>query len=220
MLQIKNLLFKYPNSDFNLQIANLKIATGSRTAFIGPSGSGKTTLLNLLAGIVLPEQGSISWGAAQINQYNESKRRAYRIQNIGFIFQDFKLINYLSVMDNILLPYRINNKLKLSAETKERARSLAAFAGIEKHLSKYATKLSQGEKQRVAICRALVNEPEIILADEPTGNLDPRNKERTMELLYDYCKRQKATLITVTHDHELLSGFEEIVDFSKLLDLQ
>jgi putative ABC transport system ATP-binding protein len=133
------------------------------------------------------------------------------------VFQDFKLINYLTVFENILLPYRINARLKLDPGVKERINTLSEYAGISKYLSKYPKRLSHGERQRVAICRALVTRPELILADEPTGNLDPKNKKKILDLLFKYCKEEETTLITVTHDHELLPDFDEVIDFSKLL---
>lgn len=204
-------------SDFQLNIEELSFRRRLSYAMIGPSGSGKTTLLNLIAGISIPNKGKIHYNDLIVNQLKEAERRAYRIGKIGFVFQDFKLINYLSVTENILLPYRINAKLKMGIGVQKRIGDLAEYAGISKYLSKYPKGLSQGERQRVAICRALITQPELILADEPTGNLDPKNKKKILELLFKYCKEENTTLITVTHDHELLSGFDQIVDFSKLL---
>jgi putative ABC transport system ATP-binding protein len=204
-------------SDFQLSIEELNFEKGFSYAMIGPSGSGKTTLLNLIAGISIPKKGEIHYNDLIVNQLKESERRAFRIGKIGFVFQDFKLINYLSITENILLPYRINARLKLEPAIKKRMFFLAEYAGISKYLNKYPKRLSQGERQRVAICRALITQPELILADEPTGNLDPKNKQKILGLLFKYCKEEITTLITVTHDHELLSGFDQIIDFSKLL---
>jgi len=217
MLNIVDLYFKYPKSDFQLLIDRLTFNKGGTHALIGPSGSGKTTLLNLIAGISIPLKGSINYKETAVNKLSESERRVYRISKIGFVFQDFKLINYLTVYENIMLPYRINPRLKPDIEVKKRINSLAEYAGISKYLSKYPKNLSQGERQRVAICRALVTQPELILADEPTGNLDPKNKKKILDLLFKYCREQETTLITVTHDHELLPNFDEVIDFSKLL---
>jgi len=217
MLRITDLYFKYPKSDFQLQIDNLAFKKGGTHALIGPSGSGKTTLLNLIAGISIPQKGSIHYKDTAVNKLSESERRAYRISKIGFVFQDFKLINYLMVFENIKLPYRINARLKLDPGIKERIGMLSEYGGISKYLMKYPKRLSQGERQRVAICRALVTQPELILADEPTGNLDPKNKKKILDLLFKYCREQETTLITVTHDHELLPDFDEVIDFSKFL---
>jgi putative ABC transport system ATP-binding protein len=217
MIKLENISFRYPNSDFKLDIGELAFQTGTKTAVIGPSGFGKTTLLNLISGIFIPQKGSVMVDNTTVNTLADGDRRTFRLTNIGFVFQDFKLLDYLKVMDNILLPFRINKALKLHGEIRERAKDIAALLSIEDKLSKYPDKLSQGERQRVAICRALLNDPGIILADEPTGNLDPENKRKIMDILFDYVKEKKSTLITVTHDHELLKGFDRIVDFKELL---
>jgi len=120
------------------------------------------------------------------------------------------------VLDNILLPYRINKSLQITNEVKETANNLAVSLSIENKLGIHPSKLSHGERQRVAICRALLNKPSIILADEPTGNLDPANKSHIMEILFDYVKKYNSTLITVTHDHDLLKGFDKVIDFQSL----
>jgi putative ABC transport system ATP-binding protein len=217
MIKLKNISFRYPNSDFKLDLGELAFQTGTKTAVIGPSGFGKTTLLNLISGIFIPQKGSVMVDNTTVNTLADGDRRTFRLTNIGFVFQDFKLLDYLKVMDNILLPFRINKALKLHGQIRERAKDIAALLSIEDKLSKYPDKLSQGERQRVAICRALLNDPGIILADEPTGNLDPENKRKIMDILFDYVKEKKSTLITVTHDHELLKGFDRIVDFKELL---
>ena len=213
MITLENIFFKYPDSEFKLSIDHLNFDTGSKTAIIGTSGYGKTTMLNIIAGINLSEKGNVIIDNSNINKLSDRERRDFRIQNIGFIFQDFKLIPYLNLMDNILLPFRINNVIHIEKETKQIAYELAEELGIEDKLKKYPAKLSQGEKQRVAICRALLNRPSIILADEPTGNLDPENKKKIMEILFSSVKKFNTTLITVTHDHDMLEGFEKIVDF-------
>jgi len=213
MITLENIFFKYPDSEFKLSIDHLNFDTGSKTAIIGSSGYGKTTMLNIIAGISLSKKGNVIIDNNNINKLTDKERRDFRIRNIGFIFQDFKLIPYLNLMDNILLPFRINNVIHIEKETIQRAYDLAEELGIEDKLKKYPSKLSQGEKQRVAICRALLNRPSIILADEPTGNLDPENKKKIMEILFSSVKKFNTTLITVTHDHDMLEGFEKIVDF-------
>lgn len=213
MIELKNIKFSYPNSDFHLSINNLSIDAGQKTAVIGPSGFGKTTMLNLIAGILLPESGSVIIKEKEINNLQDAERRNFRIKEIGFVFQDFKLLEYLNVLDNILLPYRINNTLKLKDETRTVAKELAQTLKIGNKLNKYPAKLSHGERQRVAICRALLNKPSIILADEPTGNLDPTNKNHIIDILFEYVENYGSTLITVTHDHDLLKGFNKVIDF-------
>ena len=216
MIELKNIKYSYPNSDFHLSINNLLIDAGQKTAVIGPSGFGKTTMLNIIAGILLPESGSVIIKEKEINNLQDAERRNFRIKEIGIVFQDFKLLDYLNVMDNILLPYRINNTLKLKEETRGVAKELAQTLKIGNKLNKYPAKLSHGERQRVAICRALLNKPSIILADEPTGNLDPTNKNHIIDILFEYVENYGSTLITVTHDHDLLKGFDKVIDFQKL----
>ena len=216
MVELENIKYSYPNSDFQLAIDSLQISAGEKTAIIGPSGFGKTTMLNLLAGIIIPSDGKISVKNNLVNQLSDTERRDYRIKEIGFVFQDFKLLEYLSVLDNILLPFRINKSLQLTKEIREDAKVLAALINIKDKLNKHPSKLSHGERQRVAICRALLNKPSLILADEPTGNLDPANKAHIMDILFEYVDDYSSTLITVTHDHELLKGFDRIIDFQKL----
>ncbi len=216
MINIENLKYSYPNSDFNLAVGTLSIEKGSRTAVIGPSGFGKTTLLNLIAGILQPQRGDVKVNGTNVSQLSDSDCRNFRIREIGFVFQDFKLLEYLSVLDNILLPFRINRSLEMSKDIKSVAIDTAASLNIEDKLAKHPSRLSHGERQRVAICRALVNKPAIILADEPTGNLDPDNKAHIMQILFDYVDNYDSTLVTVTHDHELLKDFQQIVDFREL----
>ena len=219
MIRLNNISFQYPNSDFRLELEELAFQSGTKTAIIGPSGFGKTTLLNLISGIYIPQKGQIEVNNTMVNTLGDGDRRTFRLTNIGFIFQDFKLLDYLKVFDNIILPFRINKALSLTADVRENAHEIATLLKIEHKLSKYPEKLSHGERQRVAICRALLNNPEIILADEPTGNLDPENKHKIMRMLFDYVDEKNSTLITVTHDHELLKGFDRIVDFKTLLQV-
>ena len=213
MLTVETLGFAYREGEFRLQIPQFSVAAGEKVAVIGPSGSGKTTLLNLVAGIFVPEQGTVTVGDVQVDSLSDAGRRDFRISNIGFVFQDFELLDYLSVLDNILHPYRITRALKLSREVHQRARALAEQMGIADKLQRYPQELSQGERQRAAICRALLPRPQLILADEATGNLDPENKERILDLLFESVDQHGATLLAVTHDHDLLLRFDRVVDF-------
>ena len=216
MIHLLEIRFHYPQSDFNLEFDEILIKENSKTAIIGPSGSGKTTMLNLLAGILIPDKGTVNVSKVSVNKLSEKERRSFRIQNIGFVFQDFRLIPYLNVIDNILLPFRINSAIKPSTEAREQAQHLSEDLNISRLTKKYPSKLSHGEKQRVAIARALINSPKVILADEPTGNLDPENKNHIRDILFRSVEKQNATLIAVTHDHEMLEGFDNIIDFKKL----
>lgn len=213
MITIKGLEFQYPNGEFNLNIPDFSVTRGSKVAVIGPSGSGKTTLLNLISGILTPKKGSISVNEVQVSGLDDKGRRDFRITNIGFVFQDFELLDYLSIMDNILHPYRITNALTLNKEVRSRAVLLAEQMGIGTMLKRHANDLSHGEKQRAAISRALLPYPKLILSDEATGNLDPDNKTRILDLLFKSVEEHEATLLAVTHDYELLKRFDRVVDF-------
>lgn len=213
MIQTESLEFTYPDSSFHLTIPEFQVGEGEKVAVVGPSGSGKTTLLNLLAGILTPQSGSVQVGAVAVSSLSDSGRRNFRVQNIGFVFQDFELLDYLTIADNILHPYRITDSLKLTGEVRQRAIHLAEQMGIADHLNKHPGALSQGEKQRAAICRALLPNPDLILADEATGNLDPDNKTRILDLLFESVAAHGSTLVAVTHDHELLPRFDRVVDF-------
>jgi ABC-type lipoprotein export system ATPase subunit len=164
----------------------------------------------------LPDKGSVNIKNVAINELSDGQRRNFRIQHIGFVFQDFRLIPYLNILDNILLPYRINRVLKIEKDTIQNAKNVADEMGILDKLKKYPSKLSHGERQRVAICRALLNQPQVILADEPTGNLDPENKRKIMDILFNYVEKYSTTLIAVTHDHEMLKGFGQTINFADL----
>ncbi|RLA55746.1 MAG: ABC transporter ATP-binding protein [Gammaproteobacteria bacterium] len=216
MIEITDLLFKYSGSDFALQVKRLVIDSAEAVAVVGPSGSGKTTLLNLLAGVLLPDEGQVRVGTQQVSTLHDAARRDFRIKQLGMVFQNFELLEYLSVLDNILLPLRIGAGLKVNKAARVRARDLAGHVGIADKLQRYPGQLSQGERQRVAVSRALLLQPSLILADEPTGNLDPSNKTLVLDLLLDYARTHAATLVTVTHDRELLQRFDRVVDFSEL----
>lgn len=214
MIDIRGLQFAYPGGSFRLDIPSFQVQEGEKLAVIGSSGSGKTTLLNLVSGIITPRRGEVRVAGTDIGALSDARRRDFRIRTIGFIFQDFELLDYLNVLDNILHPYRITGALRLDRTVRERARRLAAGLGVDDKLERHPNHLSQGEKQRVAICRALLPGPRLLLADEATGNLDPRNKGRILDLLFDSVDAHDATLLAVTHDHELLPRFDRLVDFA------
>ena len=215
MIDVERLKFRYVEGDFRLSIPRLQVTAGERLAVIGPSGSGKTTLLAIIAGILQPTAGSVSIAGAGLGQMRDRERRHFRISQIGFVFQDFRLLDYLSVMDNILHPYRISRALTLDPRVRSRAATLAARMGIAELLGRRPDRLSQGEKQRAAICRALLTSPRLILADEATGNLDPATKHLILDLLFEAVVAEGATLVAVTHDHELLPRFDRTVDFAE-----
>jgi putative ABC transport system ATP-binding protein len=212
IVQVEGLRFGYPEGDFSLGISAFEVRTREAVAVIGPSGSGKTTLLHLIAGIVRAREGRVLTQGVDVGGLDDAGRRDFRLRHIGLVFQEFELLEYLDVLDNILLPYRINASLRLDEAARERARGLAERLGIGDKLRRLPRQLSQGERQRAAVCRALVTAPALLLADEPTGNLDPANKGRVLDSLFDCAAESGTTLLAVTHDHEVLGRFDRVVD--------
>ena len=212
--KVRDVDFTYGEEGFRLRIPKLDLESGERVAFVGPSGSGKTTLLHLLAGILIPRSGLVRVGDFELNRLDDAARRAFRISKVGFVFQDFRLIEYLNVRENALLPYRLNPSLRLDESVGKRLSLLAEQLQLEDELDLPIDELSQGERQRAAIARALLARPGMILADEPTGNLDPVNKTRILDLLFSQTEESESTLVMVTHDHALLDRFDRVIDFA------
>ncbi|MEM6610243.1 MAG: ABC transporter ATP-binding protein [Pseudomonadota bacterium] len=218
MIAIRDLTFAYPGGEFRLTIPQLDLQSGECVAVVGPSGTGKTTLLNLIAGIVVPQSGRVAFDELNVAEMSDRARRTFRAREIGFVFQDFALLDYLTARENILYPYRISAGAPLDAAARGRAETLADACGLTGKLGRRPGALSQGEQQRVALCRALVRQPKLILADEATGNLDPDNKTAILDLLFARAKEANATLLAVTHDHELLPRFDRVINFADFRD--
>jgi putative ABC transport system ATP-binding protein len=212
VIQVSQLAFRYREGEFVLRVPELAIDRGATVAVIGPSGSGKTTLLHLIAGIAVPQTGRITVDGVEITQLAGAARRDFRIRSIGLVFQEFELLEYLSVLDNVLLPYRISPALHFDGHVRRRAAQLARRVGIGDKIGRLAGRLSHGEKQRAAICRAALPGPKLLLADEPTGNLDPSNKDLVLDIFFEYARETDTTLVTVTHDHDILDRFDRVVD--------
>ena len=215
MIEIKDLTFAYPSGEFRLHIPKMSIQKGEKVALIGPSGTGKTTLLNLLAGIMVPSQGSIQIEGLEMAGLPVEDRQDFRAVKMGLVFQEFGLLEYLNVFENICLPYRITPVLTLDDGVSERAREIAKAIGLGDKLHRYPKHLSQGERQRIEVCRSLITQPALILGDEPTGNLDPRNRDLVAEMLFDYSAKSEAPILVVTHDHELVERFDRTIDITE-----
>lgn len=212
----QGLRFTYPGADgFTLEIDRVRVDPAQHTACIGPSGCGKSTLLRLLIGVLRPTAGAVTLDGARISHLEERRRRILRATRVGMVFQSFALLDYLSALDNILLPYRVSPALRLDRGARDRARALASDLGIARLLDRRPGQLSQGECQRVAICRALVTQPRLVACDEPTGNLDPQRSRDTIALLRRQADATGATLFVVTHNHELLASFQQVLDLSR-----
>ena len=215
ILQIRDLHFQYPASDFKIKISDIKITKGSKIAISGKSGSGKTTLIHLISGILKPQSGEILFYDKSITDMNYKEIRKHRISNIGFIFQEFELLEYLNVMDNLILPYKINKSLVLDAEIEDKAKEIANRIGIGNKLDQHPKQLSGGERQRLAIARALITSPPLIIADEPTGNLDEKTSNIVMDEITDQVSYTNSTLIMISHNNELISSFDETIDIQE-----
>ncbi|GAA4311457.1 ABC transporter ATP-binding protein [Pontixanthobacter gangjinensis] len=221
MIQLKEVQFSYPGDSFKLSIPRLDIGRSEKLAITGPSGCGKTTLLNLISGISRPGSGRIILEDIELSELSEQDIKDLRLVKMGLIFQQFELLDYLSVLDNVMLPFRINPILNLDDDIKERAFSVISSMGLGDKLKRYPAKLSQGERQRVSVARALVTKPEVLICDEPTANLDPVNRDRILDIIDSYCDETKTTLIMVTHDQEILQRFHRIInilDYSNYKD--
>lgn len=214
-LEAADLRFRYGEGDFALDLEGLVVEPGEAVACIGPSGCGKTTLLRLLTGQLVPDAGTVTLADRPLSALSDQARRARRLREVGLVFQDFALLDYLSARDNLLLPYRLSPELGLDDSARARADELARATGIAGLLSRKPARLSQGERQRVALCRALVTEPGLVVADEPTGNLDPRAGAAAVDLLFEQVRARGATLLVVTHDHLLLPRFDRVLDLAE-----
>ncbi|MFZ5765786.1 MAG: ABC transporter ATP-binding protein [Thermodesulfobacteriota bacterium] len=209
MLSLRNVEKRYRRGAEEVRALrgiNLDIEAGEFAAVIGPSGAGKTTLLHLLGCLDLPSQGEIHFDGLRVDTMRESELVAVRRKKIGFIFQQFYLIPGLSVLDNIALPL-LFSKARID---RKRITELARMVGLEKRLDHVPSQLSGGEMQRTAIARALVNNPEMILADEPTGNLDTANSEKIFDILHEL-HRRGLTVIMITHNQELAGRAGRII---------
>lgn len=182
-----------------LKSVNLQVHEAESLAIVGASGSGKSTLLGLLAGLDVPSSGSIQLLQHDLQSLSEDQRARVRAQHVGFVFQSFQLLPNLTALENVMLPLEIVN----GKAVKTRALAMLQSVGLAERLHHYPRQLSGGEQQRVALARAFVCEPDILFADEPTGNLDTDTGERIIELLFSLNRTRKTTLILVTHDRQL-----------------
>ena len=183
-------------------VAELSAATGERLALTGPSGCGKSTLLNLVAGLIRPESGEVHVLGERVDRLRGWKADAFRGRRIGFVYQSHNLIDAFTAEDNVLIGMRFGRAVA-RAERKARARDLLTRVGLEKRRHSRPPKLSVGERQRVAIARALANRPALLLADEPTGSLDPKTAQSVLDLMLELCAEENCTLLLVTHDEEI-----------------
>lgn len=208
-LDVSELSFAYPGGGPRLHVPQLQIAARGALALSGPSGAGKSTLMRLLAGLLLPNSGEVRLGEVLLGTLTPEQCRAFRLRRMGLVFQDFALLDYLTVEENILLPHQFGGAVEARV-LRERAQMLAQRLQIGDYFEQRVARLSQGERQRVAVARALVHEPEFIFADEPTASLDPARGRIVVDLLLEEARQRGACLMMVTHDPGLPPLFDQI----------
>lgn len=220
LLSIRNLEFAYGSAAPVLKISQWDLEKGERVFLFGPSGSGKTTFLEVLAGILAGQKGEVRILGQSLNEMSAGARDHFRTTHIGYIFQSFNLIPYLSVFENIVLPLKLkSSKQDVSVLTKE-VEEMARHLGINAILHRGVTELSVGQQQRVAVARALIGKPEIILADEPTSALDADHREKFLKLLFELCDERGTTLIFVSHDRGIEKLFSRVQSLQELQESQ
>ena len=210
VLQADNLSKQYPSAERQLTVlddVSFSVTQGASLSIIGPSGSGKTTLLGLCAGLDVPSSGSVSLMGFKLNAMSEDDRAYLRNQYVGFVFQNFQLLQTLTAYENVMVPLELRDEKNVGKKAKE----ILGRVGLGDRIHHYPSQLSGGEQQRVALARAFISSPKILFADEPTGNLDGDNAVQIEELLFSLNKEEKTTLILVTHNLELAAKTETIL---------
>ena len=219
----RNLTFGWSRGDTVLDIAELSLQAGQRTLILGPSGCGKTTLLNLLSAINIPTGGSLELLGKKTQEMSGAERDVFRADHVGYVFQMFNLISYLSILENVLLPIRFSKKRNQrlqaagSGPRDEALRLLSQLGFDHRHfLKRSVSQLSVGQQQRVAAARALIGSPEIIICDEPTSALDDEAQEAFLGLLFKEVEESGGSLIFVSHDRALIPRFDRIIKLPEI----
>lgn len=223
LLSLENLSFRWPGQDRPcLEIAGFHVAADEQVFIHGESGSGKSTLLNLVAGVLVPQRGRIQALGQELAGLSAAARDRFRVDHMGLIFQQFNLIPYLSVLDNVLLPCRFSRRRRERAgDARQAAAALLGHLDLAEALwERPATRLSVGQQQRVAAARALIGRPEIVIADEPTSALDAARQAAFLALLRRECAAAQAALLFVSHDQRLAEGFPRQVHMSELNEVK
>jgi len=219
IIHLQNIRFRWPDQDNDLlHIPELIVKKGEHLFIQGPSGSGKTTLLNLLTGINLPNSGSVMVLGVRLEGLSNKRRDQFRADHLGVIFQQFNLLPYLSLLENVQLPCGFSQRKKENAGDMEAAalHLLSQLNIPESLLSQSVSKLSVGQQQRTAVARALIGSPEIVIADEPTSALDSDNRDRFLDMLFRETEARGSTLIFVSHDQHIATQFERVVDLRQI----
>lgn len=217
-IQLSNVEFSYQSTPLKkvVNIKNWSVDTLGKHFIQGSSGSGKSTLLNLVSGLVLPNSGTINVLGEQLEKMSSRKRDSFRANNIGYIFQQFNLIKYLSALENIQLAHQFS-AIKQGNQLKIRIHSLLEELSIKSaDWQRPVEQLSIGQQQRTAIARAFINAPKLILADEPTSSLDEAARDSFMSTLFKFCEQNQSTLLFVSHDKQLTAHFNTVENFSDI----
>jgi len=210
VLRVEHLTKTYRSGERTLTVlrdVSLSVPEGSRCAIVGPSGSGKTTLLGLCAGLDRPTSGSVALNGVALNDLNEDELAQTRNQHVGFVFQTFQLIPTLTALENVVVPLELRGESGVRRQAIERLNQV----GLGDRLDHYPAQLSGGEQQRVSLARAFINQPKILFADEPTGNLDGETAEKISDLLFELNEAAGTTLVLVTHNLELAQRTQRII---------
>lgn len=210
ILQVQDLSKTYPSGGKTISVLDnisFSLMAGDTFAIVGPSGSGKTTLLGLCAGLDNPSSGNVALCGKDMFSLNEDERAILRNQHTGFVFQNFQLLSTLTALENVMIPLELQGR----SDARSIAKSLLKKVGLERRQKHYPSQLSGGEQQRVSIARAFSNEPSILFADEPTGNLDYETGQTIVELLFDLNREANTTLVIVTHDMDLAAKAQRIL---------
>lgn len=220
LIQIQDLHFRYPNADHEtLHIPEFKLKKNERVFLYGPSGSGKTTFLEILAGILKAQSGKTEILGKDLTQMSEGQRDQFRAEHLGYIFQSFNLIPYLSVKENIQLPVQLSAaraKHLQNEDPDQIIQQMCERLGIAKFLNKRVTELSIGQQQRVAVARALFGRPDLILADEPTSSLDMDHREKFLQLMFELSDQYGTTVLFVSHDRSIQHLFSRSVSLESI----
>lgn len=218
MIKVSNLEVKFETPGEVIEVLkglDFSVEQGAAAAVVGPSGSGKTTLLNVLGALLPPTSGSVEIGGEDISKFNEKEAARFRNRELGFVFQQHHLLPQLTVLENVLTPRLAGGWEESEEETRKRAIALLKRVGLDHRLNHRPGELSGGEKQRTAVARALINQPRVVLADEPTGALDGVTGSKVTDLLLEIQKEDGVTLVVVTHDLDLAKRIGGVFDLGR-----
>lgn len=202
------------DSGFHLRAPDITLGAGEAMACVGPSGSGKTTLVRMASGLLRPDSGSVITLGQHLTSLDDGAIRSWRVRRVGLVFQDFALLAHLTALENILLPFYIGSGMRLTRDARQRAHELAAHLEVDHTLARRPNRLSHGERQRIAVCRALVTRPMLLLCDEPTASLDEDRASLVLSLMDRERMERNAAVVVTTHDHRVAERIGRVLDLT------